>query len=351
MTQRPTRHRLSSVALGLVIVASFLLSACGQADAVFNTPVPQVGDDPTGRILFVADEEVRMWDDGDIRQITKVDDEHEALSPTWAPDGQRFAYVQADRNKGYSDLYVANLDGETLKQVTDNAPDLDPYSQEFACNAYWVADPVWDQAGERIIWASDKGGWEYWDDCAQRLSDPMFLWYSETWNAEPYILEATADIGLAQEGPTLSSNGQMAAFVVREEVTDSLHNAQIWTLDMNTAETQVLVDHPGGAFDPAWSPDDRNIAYIQREGTRNDVWIAPVDGSEPYRLTDIGTCVSPAWSPDGRFLAFFRESDGNFEAAYVEVERDPNGHLSASEPKRLFTADNISTISGLSWAD
>jgi Tol biopolymer transport system component len=157
MTRRPIIQRSLIVALGLILISSILLSACGQVDAQFSTPISQMGADPTGRILFVADEEVRMWDGGDIRQITEVDDEHEALSPTWAPDGQRFAYVQSDRNKGYSDLYVANLDGETLKQVTNNAPDVDPFSQEFVCNAYWVADPVWDPSGERIIWASDLG--------------------------------------------------------------------------------------------------------------------------------------------------------------------------------------------------
>jgi Tol biopolymer transport system component len=348
---RPTRQ-LPALIATVIIVASFVLSGCGQPDSdlTLNTPVSQTGADPSGRILLVSGGQVRMWDGGDIKKITDVGDEMEALSPTWAPDGNRFAYVQANRSKGYSDLYVANLDGETLKQVTNNAPDVDPYSQEFVCNAYWVADPVWDQAGERIIWASDRGGWEF-DRCEDRLSDPMFLWYSETWDADPYILSATADIGLAQEGPSLSGNGQMAAFVVREEVTDSLRNPQIWTLDMNTAETTVLVDHPDGAYDPAWSPDDHNIAYIQRDANRNDVWIAPLGGNAPYRLTDIGTCVSPTWSPDGRFIAFFREVDGNFEAAYVEVEADDNGKLSASDPQKLFSADDISTISGMSLSD
>jgi len=353
MIRRPTGRCPALHALVLMLAASLVLSACGQPDAAFSTPESgpdlQAGADPTGRILFVADDEVRLWD-GDVSQVTDVDDEMEAMSPTWAPDGQRFAYVRADRNKGYSDLYIANLDGETLKQVTFNAPDVTPFSQEFVCDAYWVADPVWDLAGERLIWVSDRDGWS-WDLCSDRLSDPMFLWYSETWNAEPYILSAAADIGLAQEGPTLSQDGQRAAFVVREEVTDSLRNPQIWTLDLNTAETTVLVNHPDGAYDPAWSPNDRNVAYIQRDGTRNDVWIAPVDASAPYRLTDIGTCVSPVWSPDGRFVAFFRETDGNFEAWYVEVEDDGNNHLTASEPKRLFTADDINTISGMSWAN
>lgn len=350
MISRSTvRHRLF-LPLALLVVMSLVLVACGQPDAALEMQASQAGDGPAGRILFVADGDVQIWDNGDIRRVTDVDDELAAMSPTWAPDGERFAYVQSDRGKGYSDLYVANLDGETLKQVTNNAPDVDPYSQEFVCNAYWVADPVWDQAGERIIWASDRGGWE-WDDCQFRTSDPMFLWYSETWDAEPYILSATADLDRAQEDPTLSQNGQMAAFVARNDISETLRNTQIWTLDLNTAETAMLIDHPDGAFDPAWSPDDRNIAYIQREGTRNDVWIAPVDGGDPYRLTDIGTCVAPVWSPDGRYIAFFRENDGNFEAWYVEVEDDGNNRLTASEPRRLFSADNISTISGMSWAD
>ena len=341
-----SRRSLFAIA-ALTISSTLFLSACGQPDADLSTQESQTGADPSGRILFVADGDVRLWD-GDVSRVTEVGDEFEAMSPTWAPDGQRFAYVQADRDKGFSDLLVADLDGETLKQVTFNAPDVDPYSQEFVCNAYWVADPVWDQAGERIIWASDRGGWG-WDLCADRLSDPMFLWYSETWDADPYILSATADLGQAQESPTLSGNGQMAAFVVREELTDTLRNTQIWTLDLNTAETTILVEHPEGAYAPAWSPDDRNVAYVQRDAGRNDVWIAPLDGSAPYKLTDIGTCTAPVWSPDGKFVAFFRENDGEFEAWYVEVEDDGNGHLTAGEPQRLFTADKISTISGMSW--
>lgn len=346
---RNRRSWLSQLAVLALLLSGLVLAGCGQPDEVIGTAVSPTGADPGGRILFVADGEVKLWDNGDIKNVTDIEDEMQAMSPTWAPDGVRFAYVRSDRNKGYSDLYVANLNGETLKQVTTNAPDFTPFSQEFVCNAYWVADPVWDPSGERIIWASDRGGWE-WDVCTERLSDPMFLWYSETWDAEPYILSATADIGLAQEAPTLSQDGQRAAFVVRENVTDSIHNPQIWTLDMNTAETAVFVEHPDGAFDPAWSPDDINLAYIQREGTQNDVWIAPLDGDAPYRLTEIGTCVSPAWSPDGTMVSFFREVDGNFEAWYVEVEADSDGKLTASDPQRLFSADDISTISGMSWA-
>src|SRR5687768_4270992 len=119
MNRRPLRPALMVV---FAVLTSLALGACGQPDASLGTPEPQAAADPSGRILFVADEEVRLWD-GDVSQVTDVDDELEALSPSWAPDGERFAYVQADRGKGYSDLFIANLDGETIKQVTFNAPD------------------------------------------------------------------------------------------------------------------------------------------------------------------------------------------------------------------------------------
>jgi Tol biopolymer transport system component len=326
--------------IALLLSASLVVSACGQPDPDLSTSVSPAGADPSGRILFVAGDDVRLWDDGDVEQVTK-DEDFEALSPSWAPDGQRFAYVR--KSEGFSDLIVANLNGELLKQVTFNEPGDEPHSEDWAFNAAWAFDPVWSHAGEQLIFVSDKGGLD-------PMSDPLYLWYSETWDAEPYPLPAAVDLDVFQENPTLSPDGDSVAFVARQRLTDSLRNTQVWTIDLNTAETRVLVDHADGAYDPAWSPDDRNVAYIQRDGTRNDVWIAPIAGGDAYRLTDIGTCVSPVWSPDGRFLAFFRENDGHFEAWYVEVEDDGNSHLTASEPQRLFTADNISTISGMSWA-
>ncbi|MGH9174851.1 MAG: TolB family protein, partial [Vicinamibacterales bacterium] len=314
-------------------------SACGQPDAELGSPVPQTGADPSGRILFVAEGDVRLWSDGDVEQVTE---NVKALSPTWAPDGQRFAFVQlAD---GFSDLVVANLDGDTLRQVTFNEPADEPHSEDWAYNAAWAFDPIWSPAGEQIIFVSDKNGFD-------ALSDPLYLWYSETWEAEPYPLPAAVELDTFQENPSLSPDGDSVAFVARTQETGTLRNTQIWTLDLNTAETEVLVEHPDGAYDPAWSPDGSSLAYIQRDGTRNDVWIMPIAGGVPYRLTDIGTCVSPVWSPDGRFVAFFRENEGAFEAWYVEVEADASDRLIASEPRRLFAADGISTKSRMSWID
>jgi TolB protein len=320
---------------GLLLLTG-LLAACGEPDPLFSTPAAQVGAEPGGRILFVSDGDVYQWD-GRISRITTGE---RAKSPTWAPAGDRFAYVRMF--EGYSEIIIADRTGAPLLQVTQNQPDDIPHSEEFAFNAAWAFDPVWSPAGEQLIFVSDKGGLD-------PFSDPLYLWYVENWDIPPYPLPASTAFGLLQEHPTLSPDGNVAAFVTRVEVNNTTRNTEIWTLDLNTGAAEALISSPDGAYAPNWSHDGNHIAYIQRDGTANDVWVKPLDGGDPYRLTDIGTCASPVWSPDGRFIAFFRMRDGQFEAAFIEVTLGDDGRLIASEPRRLFTAANIDAPSGMSW--
>ncbi|RIK41309.1 MAG: acylaminoacyl-peptidase [Chloroflexi bacterium] len=332
----PAVYRSLRVPL-LFLVAIILITACGSPDpSIDGVEDPQTGAEPGGKILFVADGNVMRWD-GRIQRLTEG---VHAASPTWAPAGDRFAYVQM--HDGWSELVVADRDGNTLVQVTNNEPADVPFSQEFAFNAAWALDPVWSPAGEQLAFISDLGGYD-------EFSDPMTIWYSETWEVPPYPLNAALAIAESQEAPTFSPDGNMVAFVVRIKVSDSIRNTEIWTLDLNTAESTVLVSGPEAAYDPVWSPDGADVAFIQRSGSANDVWIAPLDGRAPYKLTNIGACVSPVWSPDGNFLAFFRLNEGEFEAWYVALTRSPDGTISASEPKKLFEADNIDAPSGMSW--
>ncbi len=335
--------------LWLVTLAIFsvLLAACGAPDPNLSSPAPdrpaRTGADPSGRILFVSDRHVSLWD-GSVRTLV---DSVDGASPTWSPAGDRFAYVEM--HDGWSDIIIAGADGATLKRLTANEPDATLFSQEYACQAYWAFDPVWSPVGEQMIWVSDRGTGS--SSCEGRFSDPLALWYSEKLDGDQsiysYLLPAAASVDAPQENPTLSPDGKQVAFTARVGV-ESPRNTEIWLLDLDSASLTTLVSAPDGAFDPVWSPTSANIAYVQRTGVASDIWIAPVDGSSPYQLTNVGSVVSPTWSPDGQFLAFFRERDSAFEAWYVEV-REENGKLTASEPTKLFDAPNIDAPSGMSW--
>jgi TolB protein len=336
-----SRMVLGTLALGL------LVAGCGNPDLALSTEtaVPQRGADPSGEILFVSEGNVKLWHDGDVDQLTE---DVVAKSPTWSTAGDRFAYVKMF--DGFSDLVLADRDGDELQQLTTHEPLDEPFSEDWAYNASWAFDPIWSPVKDEIAYVSDKGGFD-------AFARPLSLWYVEVWNAaaDPYPLPAALSIDEMQENPSFSPDASKLVFVVRTSISETLRQTEIWTLDLSgdsQGETTTLVAGPEAAYDPAWSPDGANIAYIQRTGTFNDVWIAPSDGDgEPYQLTQIGTCVSPTWSPDGNFLAFFREHEGDFEAWYVELSPGADGRLTASEPRKLFEADKIDTQSGMSWRE
>jgi tricorn protease len=62
---------------------------------------------------------------------------------------------------------------------------------------------------------------------------------------------------------------------------------------------------------------DNHIAFIYA----NDLWVAGPDGSDPRRLTvDEGIESRPFFSPDGKLIAFSAEYDGNTDVFIVPVE-------------------------------
>jgi Tol biopolymer transport system component/DNA-binding winged helix-turn-helix (wHTH) protein len=84
--------------------------------------------------------------------------------------------------------------------------------------------------------------------------------------------------------------------------------------------TVPLTNLPGEAWDPAFSPDARQIAFLwdgENPG-RGDLYVQLVGGDKPLRLTysKAGFLGAPVWSPDGREIAFAR-CDDNGGAVFV----------------------------------
>lgn len=87
---------------------------------------------------------------------------------------------------------------------------------------------------------------------------------------------------------------------------------QIWIIPSDgSGPPEMLTDEPGGALDPAWSPDGSRIAY-RTLGDGRIVSMA-ADGSEATPLTDGPGDAGPAWSPDGTRIAFSSEREGDRE--------------------------------------
>jgi len=78
------------------------------------------------------------------------------------------------------------------------------------------------------------------------------------------------------------------------------------------------------------SPDGKFIAYQSTELDNEDIFVMPVRGGEPVRITnDPGSDSWPSWSFDGRWLAFNSARTGHSETWVIRInsEGKPEGKL------------------------
>ena len=108
--------------------------------------------------------------------------------------------------------------------------------------------------------------------------------------------------------PAWSPDGKQILFSATDS---SLEDHAIWVVNVDgTGLKNLTTALPAGVTvpeNPAWSPDGRRIAFIARQNQQHKVWTMNADGSNVRQVTtDAGFDQSPTWSPDGAFIAFSR---------------------------------------------
>ncbi|MBN2561857.1 MAG: PD40 domain-containing protein [Phycisphaerae bacterium] len=249
------------------------------------------------------------------------------FDPDVGPTGEHLIFAST-RHSPYSRLYMKSVGGTALTQITD-----EPAND---------AQPALSPAGNRIAFASDRGGhWDIWvvdangrnaiqitnDDAAELhpswSPDGKRLVYcridprdnhSEMWLVG---LGSPGVKRLIGEGlfPEWSPLGDKIAY--QRPRDRGSHRFSIWTLDIKDDEvlrpTEVASSSDAALITPTWSPDGTQIAFTSVDswpggdgssGTRQGgvgIGIVDADGCGLQRLTDgLGENYSPAWSVDGR---------------------------------------------------
>lgn len=126
--------------------------------------------------------------------------------------------------------------------------------------------------------------------------------------------------------PALNHDGTRLAFS---------YQGDIWTAPATGGTARRLTIHEAYEAEPAWSPDDRYLAFRGDRYGNDDVFVVTADGGRPQRLTWHSTGDgAPAWHPDGRIVFTTRR-------AFAQVERLPEVYsvpVTGGTPARLLDA-------------
>ena len=327
-------RRRRFLASALVAASGLPLLGCGQA--VSRAAAQPVGlpsdqrlaiDSVEGKIAFVKNGDIWRWSSGKTHQVTRG---NHYEGPAWSPDGTRLAASFMGEN--HSEIVIITEAGARVRQLTRN------FSTASIKHQAWGRKPAWSPDGRRVAFVSDQGPLV---NGVKTLDMSLFVVGTDGSNLSRLMVQKPGTGGL--DWPTWSADGIRIAYTAFDS-----EPSQIQVYNLSTGEWRNLTAHPEGAYDPAWSPDGKWIAYVVRERGRHDVYVMRADGTEPVRVTDTGVNRAPAWSPDGQLLAYLANTGGCFDLFVVRLGFAEG--IMVSEPRQLTRGEGVEATSGLSWA-
>lgn len=292
--------------------------------------------------------------------------------PYVTPDHTHIIAVRREFN--YSDLYVLDMKGNVVQQLTNNAsgdvpsnqwsfyPRLGPDGQTLFYNYDPKYDPNSFTVNLSVYSMTLQGG----QGGARRWSFPA-----------SYADGAGTPIGTggdAQPVP-LPSGGYIAA---RYQMNDQNQMyGQIWVQDQPAVNAyrpepgHALTGADATCYSPALSPDGHELAYVCNDiGQENvRVVVAPFDGANIGAPTVVyqGIANSPTWSPDGTGLIFLAPPGGQsgyFQLTYLSLMQSPtptpkknqqstavaaSPTLKPGQPQQMTTENNFDATSAPVW--
>ncbi|HYN21107.1 MAG TPA: protein kinase, partial [Thermoanaerobaculia bacterium] len=135
--------------------------------------------------------------------------------------------------------------------------------------------------------------------------------------------------------PAWSPDGKEIA-VATEGVTEPgtrFSDSQIWGIELATGERRLLSS--GDGVQPSWSPRGRRVAYwgLTAQGAERSLWTVPVEGGKAVRVhADRFLNWNPIWSPDGRYLYFISDRSGSLNVWRIGIDEATGQSTTEPEP-------------------
>ncbi|HKB65799.1 MAG TPA: S9 family peptidase [Pyrinomonadaceae bacterium] len=274
-------------------------------------------------------QETRRFTVEELLKVRRVGD------PQVSPNGKRVAFtigdVNYDLNKVITQIYVMQIDGSGLKQLTSGAASS--------------TTPRWSPEGKRIAFVTGGQVWTMEDDGDNK--------------------DKVTKIATSAAAPAWSPDGKWIAFSseVYPDCTDddcnkkkdeAAENSKVkahittrllfrhWDEWRDVKRTHVFVvsskggtarDLTPGDFDSppyaaasgvdyAFSPDSKELAYVRNPdkveaiSTNSDIYVVPLSGGAAKNITtsNRGYDVGPIYTRDGRSIIYRSQATAGFEA-------------------------------------
>ena len=274
-----------------------------------NTLQSRLTETPQSKVLF------NQTYSGNQRDIIHqlADDIVQTITGTPGIATTRIAFIS--KNSGAKELYVMNLDGGSVKQITrdrslSGSPSFSPDGVHVAYTSYKSGYPdvyVIDlNSGQRNRVAGFPGlnsGASYSPN-GNRLA----LTLSKSGNPEIYVMGANGSSPTpitrtrgAEASPSWSPDGNALVFVSDDRGSPQLYTASSSGGGMKRLSTGFLY-----ATEPSWSPDGKKIAFNARIGGSFQVCLYDVATQQTRQLTQSSNNEDPSWTRNSRHLVFSR---------------------------------------------
>jgi TolB protein len=179
-----------------------------------------------------------------------------SISPSGSPNGSKVAMILS--KDGWTDLYVADIDGSNVKRLTKTKED--------------DSSPCWSPDGQWICFAT-------------KIKERRVLCKVSPSGGQPQVIKTVG--ALSPTEPDWSPDGKLIAF------TSQMGGFQICVVPAGGGEATVLV----AGEDPSWSPNSRTLVFAQRGGGgRLSLLDVPTKQVKDVARVSAGVNSQPSWA-------------------------------------------------------